>query len=196
MAKTLECVDLELVLRAQDGDEFAAEEIVDRLQKPLTGFLFRTLGPRFSSQFDDIQQDVLAKVFITIERFDVDRGVKFTTWVLTYARNHCIDLLKKRRLPIIDRDMSDELLSVADTRAMRPLRSLELLEIHEHIDAAINSISPRHRDVFVLRESGMKYSEIAKQLGVGENTIKSRLHKARKSLRKKLSYFDLDRTVA
>ena len=186
----------QLVVRAQGGDEVATQELVDRLRQPLNRFLFRRLGTAFAPQFDDIQQDVLTKVFLTLDRFDVERGIKFTTWVYTYARNHCIDLLKRKRLPVVPMESGGEVFAIADRQSISPVRNLEQSELREQIDAAIATISPRHRDVFVLRERGMRYAEIARRLGVGEGTIKSRLRKARISLQRKLARFDRERTVA
>lgn len=180
-------IELDVVVRAQQGDEAACREIIEKLHQPMLGFIYRILGHRYRDQMEDIAQDVFLKVFRAIEHFDVQRGVKFSTWVFTFTRNHCLDLLKKKRLPIFSMTsmLSDEgQRAFEDERSFRPDQAAVGNEIGQRIDDALLSINPDQREVFVMRERrGMEYSDIAARMGVAEGTVKSRLHRARLALR-------------
>lgn len=186
----------EVVVRAQAGDQHASREIIDKLHQPLLGFIYRLLGPAYRSQMEDISQDVFLKVFRALDRFDVSRGVKFSTWVFTFARNHCLDLMKKRRLPVFSLSSKQEegQMSLVDANAQQPIHAAVGGEIGTRIDEALLSINAEQREVFQMRECrGLEYAEIAQRMGVAEGTVKSRLHRARLALRELLA--DLNPTV-
>jgi RNA polymerase sigma-70 factor, ECF subfamily len=185
-------VEHEVVIRAQNGDAEAAREIITKLHQPMLGFIYRILGPRYREQMEDIAQDVFLKVFRAISRFDPGRGVRFSTWVFTFTRNHCLDLLKKKKLPVFS--MTSMLTNdagqrtFADDGVISPEQLAVGGEIGERIDAALNIINPEQREVFEMRERrGMEYHDIARRMGVAEGTVKSRLHRARIALREILA---------
>lgn len=183
-------IEHEVVQRAQAGDQSASREIIDKLHQPLLGFIYRLLGPTHRSQMEDIAQDVFLKVFRALDRFNVSRGVKFSTWVFTFARNHCLDLMKKRRLPVFSLSSTQEegQMSLVDANARQPIRAAIGGEVGTRIDEALLSINPEQREVFEMRErGGMEYREIAERMGVAEGTVKSRLHRARIALRELLA---------
>ena len=91
-------IDNDVVKRAQQGDEAASRIIIESMHRPILATIYRFLGSRYRPELEDIAQDIFMKVFRAIDRFDPERGVKFTTWVYTFVRNHCFDVLKKRRL--------------------------------------------------------------------------------------------------
>mgnify|MGYP001077956723 CR=1 FL=1 len=108
-------------------------------------------------------------------------------------KNNCFDVLKKRRLKTVsidtsgsteEEDSSWELEGGADRRpASEALNS----ELGAKIEAAIQSLSPDHRMVFVLREyEQMDLKSIASVMDVSEGTIKSRLHRAKRALMERL----------
>lgn len=174
---------------AVQGDPDASRRIVEQLQRPILATVHRFVGRRFSEDAEDI----FLKVFRSLDRFDPGRGVKFTTWVFTFVKNHCFDVLKKRRLKTVsidtsgsteEEDSSWELEGGADRRpASEALNS----ELGAKIEAAIQSLSPDHRMVFVLREyEQMDLKSIASVMDVSEGTIKSRLHRAKRALMERL----------
>lgn len=180
-------VEHEVVVRAQKGDEAACREIIEKMHQPMLGFIYRILGPGYREQMEDIAQDIFLKVFRAIERFDVHRGVKFSTWAFTFTRNHCLDLLKKKKLPVFSMTsvLEDEgQRAFEDEGSFRPDQEAVGSEIGHRIDSALLSINPKQREVFDMRERrGMEYSDIAARMGVAEGTVKSRLHRARLALR-------------
>jgi RNA polymerase sigma-70 factor (ECF subfamily) len=179
----------ETILRARDGDEGASREIVEALHRPVLGIIHRFLGPAFRKDVEDIAQDVFLKVFRALDRYDPTRA-KFTTWVYTFVRNHCFDVMKRRRLPTTsvyaDQDGERDR-ELVDDRELGSLRSAANSELGSKIAQALGQLGEDQRMAFILREyEGMDYESIGRITGVSEGTVKSRLHRAKESLRTKL----------
>ena len=179
------------VALAQGGDQDACRTIIEVLHRPVLATIYRFLGPRFHSQVEDIAQDIFLKVFRSIERFDAHRGVKFTTWVYTFVRNHCFDVLKKRRLTTTSLTATTDeegQRDITDAAAPAPATTAENRELGQKIGEALAGLGEDQRMVFVLREyEGLEYAAIADVMGVSEGTVKSRLHRAKQALRNRLS---------
>ena len=193
---TLTYIEPETVILAQQGDADASRSIIEDMHKPILAFAYRMLGPAYREQMEDIAQEVLLRLFRALGRFDPDRGVKFTTWAFTCVRNHCLDVLKKRRLRTVsltagEPGADEGQWALEDHGTIQPERYAQSQEIRARVDEALARISPDQREVFVMREQkGMDYDEIATRTGVVEGTVKSRLHRARLALRGLLA--DLD----
>jgi RNA polymerase sigma-70 factor (ECF subfamily) len=179
-----------IVRAAQRGDDAASRTIVESLQRPVLATVFRFLGPAWRREVEDIAQEVFLKVFRALPNFDASRA-KFTTWVYTFVRNHCYDVLKRRRLPTssLQAVAPDEpQRDVADRRELQPNADLENQELGRRIGEALATLGEDQRMVFVLREyESLDYSEIAAITGVNEGTVKSRLFRAKESLRQQLA---------
>ncbi|MCA8953690.1 MAG: sigma-70 family RNA polymerase sigma factor [Planctomycetes bacterium] len=179
----------ETVLAARRGDQDAARSLVEALHRPVIATIYRFLGPGFKKDVEDIAQDVFLKVFRALDRFDASRA-KFTTWVYTFVRNHCFDVLKRRRVPTTsmhavpdDEAMQD----FTDPRELQPVRDAENEELGRRIGEALQNLGEDQRMVFILREyEGLDYREIADVTGVNEGTVKSRLFRAKEALRQQL----------
>lgn len=180
----------ELVLKARSGDEDANRAIVEGLHRPVIATIFRFLGPGYRREVEDLAQEVFLKVFRAIDKFDPSRA-KFTTWVYTFVRNHCFDVLKKRRLKTtsmhaVGADETDR--DFPDRRELQPTEELENTELGRRIGEALATLGEDQRMVFILREyESLDYREIASITGVNEGTVKSRLFRAKESLRKQLA---------
>lgn len=179
----------DVVARAARGDEDAARRIVESLHRPILGVCHRFLGPRYREQVEDIAQDVFLKVFRALPQFDPERA-RFTTWIYTFVRNHCYDVLKKRRLPTTSIDSGvadDDRIDLPDDRERSPGDRAHVRELGLRIQAALQSLGEDQRMTFVLKEyEGLDFSAIAVATGVSEGTVKSRLFRAKESLRQKL----------
>ena len=182
-------ITADMVLRAQEGDEDANRAIIEGLQRPVIATIYRFLGPAYRRDVEDIAQEVFLKVFRALQRFDASRA-KFTTWVYTFVRNHCFDILKKKKLKTtslsaVEDDGSDR--DFADARELQPTEGAENTELGRRIGEALSTLGEDQRMVFVLREyEQLDYREIAAITGANEGTVKSRLFRAKESLRKQL----------
>lgn len=177
-----------LVLAARQGDDAACRAIVEALHRPIIATIYRFLGTGYRREIEDLAQEVFLKVFRAIDKFDPKRA-KFTTWVWTFVRNHCYDVLKRRRLkttslsPVRDEPARD----FVDRRELQPTQDAENAELGRRIGEALASLGDDQRMVFVLREyEELDYDEIAEITGVNAGTVKSRLFRAKESLRERL----------
>jgi RNA polymerase sigma-70 factor, ECF subfamily len=175
---------------ARAGEAGASRAIVEALQRPVIATIFRFLGPAWRREVEDIAQEVFLKVFRALPQFDATRA-KFTTWVWTFVRNHCYDVLKKRRLPTssIDATTDDSgQRELRDERELLPTVAAENQELGRRIGEALATLGEDQRMVFVLREyEDLPFAEIAAITGVNEGTVKSRLFRAKEALRHQLA---------
>jgi len=177
-----------VVRLAQQGDETACRAVIEALHRPVIATIHRFLGPRYRNEVEDIAQDVFLKVFRALPQFDSARA-RFTTWVWTFVRNHCYDVLKKRRIPTASLTAAEGEAprDPVDLRELRPHRDSENQELGRQIEQALAELGEDQRLAFILREyEGLDYAAIASVTGVGEGTVKSRLARARESLRARL----------
>jgi len=177
-----------LVLAARQGDQAACRAIVEALHRPIIATIYRFLGTGYRREIEDLAQEVFLKVFRSIDKFDPKRA-KFTTWVWTFVRNHCYDVLKRRRVkttslsPVGDQPARD----FEDRRELQPTHGAQNVELGQRIGEALASLGDDQRMVFVLREyEDLDYDEIAEITGVNAGTVKSRLFRAKESLREHL----------
>lgn len=179
-----------VVRAAQNGDQAACRAIVEGLQRPMLATIYRFLGTGWRREVEDIAQEVFLKVFRALPTFDPARA-KFTTWVYTFVRNHCYDVLKRRRLPTssIHATGDDEpARELPDRRGQLPATHVQNQELGRRIGEALSTLGEDQRMVFVLREyEQLDYGEIAAITGVNEGTVKSRLFRAKESLRQQLA---------
>ncbi|GEM_PF-477585 len=191
----MEEISHELVQKAQQGDEQATRQLIEALHRPIHSTIHRFLGNRFANQAEDIAQDIFLKIFRTLHRFDPDRGVKFTTWAFAYVRNHCFDVLKKRRIPTVSLNPGrvgedDDKWELQDPTARKPSENALNSELGTQIELALQKLNEPQRMVFVLREyEQMDLKSIAEIMDSTEGTVKSRLHRARENLKQLLSHY-------
>jgi len=181
-----------LVRRLRDRDERAFRDIVELYQHKVFNLTYRMLGDR--SEAEDLSQEVFITVFKSIDSFRGD--AKFSTWLYRIAANHCKNRIKYlARRHDRDRAEYDEAVSrstaagaVTSPRApLRPDVALEGVERDRQLQQAIAQLDEDHRLLIVLRDiEELSYEEIVAVTGLAEGTVKSRLHRARLALRKKL----------
>jgi RNA polymerase sigma-70 factor (ECF subfamily) len=166
-----------LVLRCQTGDETAFAELIERYGPRLRYFLQKAFGPIDGAE--DAFQDVWFTVFRKVRDL-VDPGA-FHTWLYRIAQNRANGELRKRRLPFLPMEEAEQ---VTDTRDEGPSFSPQ---DGQRIHAALDELALEHREVLVLRFlEDMTYEDIAVVTGCQIGTVKSRLHYAKRALRRVL----------
>lgn len=180
-----------LLRRLRDRDERAFRELLDLHKDRVYNITFRMLGNR--AEAEDVAQEVFISVFKTIDHFREE--AKFSTWLYRVAVNHCKNRIKYlARRHDRDRDELDETsqqangaVSGAPVRAAQPDRALEGAQMERLLQEAIGNLDDDHRIVVVLRDiEDLSIEEICDITGLPDGTVKSRLHRARLALRKKL----------
>ncbi len=181
--------DRELIEAIQAGDPTAYRGLVERYQSRIYALMCGMVRDREEAR--DLTQEVFIKAYNNLDRFRLESS--FYTWIYRIGMNLAIDHLrkfKKRRAEEFDDGIaareSDG--SVGEAyRAGDPGRSLERKQLNEQIMIALQTLSPDHRQVILLREvEGLSYKEIADALDVPEGTVMSRLYYARRKMQQLL----------
>jgi RNA polymerase sigma-70 factor, ECF subfamily len=165
------------------GDPQAFEELVDRYQRRLLNFVYRTIGDR--ERAEDLVQEVFIRVHRHLARFDQTK--KFSTWIYTIASNLAKNELRNRsRNPLVlfqtikkNWEADHRPLQFEDPQN-RPDDLYRKRHLRQLVDWSVAQLPEHHRVVFVLRElEGKTYEEIADITGCNLGTVKSRLNRAR-----------------
>jgi RNA polymerase sigma-70 factor (ECF subfamily) len=175
--------DSQVVQQFLDGDPRSFGELVDRYDKRLLNFVYRTVGDRERAQ--DLVQETFVRVYRHLHRFDQTK--KFSTWIYTIAGNLAKNELRNRsRNPLVlfqtikkNWDADHRPLEWEDTK-LRPDDLFRKRHLKELVENSVAQLPEHHRIVFVLRElEGKTYEEIADITGCNLGTVKSRLNRAR-----------------
>ena len=175
--------DSDVVAAYLAGERRAFETLVDRYQRRLLNFVYRTIGDR--ERAEDLVQEVFIRVHRHLHRFDQSK--KFSTWIYTIASNLAKNELRNRsRNPLVlfqtirkDQDGDQRPLQFEDAHS-RPDDLFRKRHLRELVSWAVAQLPEHHRIVFVLRElEGKTYEEIAEITDCNLGTVKSRLNRAR-----------------
>jgi RNA polymerase sigma-70 factor (ECF subfamily) len=186
-----------LIRRLRERDEKAFREMVDTHGDRIFNLTYRMLGNR--AEAEDLAQEVFITVFKSIDQFRGDS--KFSTWLYRITANHCKNRIKylarRHERTTIELDERTERMAQEDGASdgpmvmprpsPRPDHQLEGAELEQQLQAAIAELDEEHRIVVILRDvEELSYEEICAITELPEGTVKSRLHRARMALRKKL----------
>jgi len=175
--------DSQVVQQFLDGNSRAFGELVNRYDKRLLNFVYRTVGDRERAQ--DLVQETFVRVYRHLHRFDQTK--KFSTWIYTIAGNLAKNELRNRsRNPLVlfqtikkNWEADHRPLEWEDTK-LRPDDLFRKRHLKELVENSVARLPEHHRIVFVLRElEGKTYEEIADITGCNLGTVKSRLNRAR-----------------
>jgi RNA polymerase sigma-70 factor (ECF subfamily) len=136
---------------------------------------------------DDLAQDVFVKVYCHLAKFKFES--EFGTWLYRIAVNHIKDHLRKigRRKEVSLEDVAEGRLAAEDPG---PGREAERLteERRAAVHKALSTLPQKYNVILTLRDvRGLSYEEIADVLKISPGTVDSRLHRARRQLRKKMA---------
>ena len=179
-----------LVKRAKGGEMTAYDELVRLYQERI----FATIYHMTSNHEDanDLAQETFIKAFQALKSFKGDSS--FFTWVYRIAVNKTINFLKQRKnrthLSLNDLDFNAEhdpdLVALISDK--NPRREVNLTELQEKLNAAMQKLSDVHRLVVTLHDvQGLSHEEIGKIMDCNVGTVRSRLFYARQQLQAYLS---------
>lgn len=180
----------ELSLLLQHGDlRSAGEWLVARYARDVIGLCRSMVRERELAE--DLAQDVFAQAFTNLRGYRAEAAPR--TWLLSIARNRCIDHLRRvQREPWDDADESNEPDRFSDDA---PLPA-ELLGRRGDVDAALGELGENERALVVLRFAhGLEYAELATVFGLREGTVRMRLSRALAKMRDRLERRELGETA-
>jgi RNA polymerase sigma-70 factor, ECF subfamily len=165
--------ELTLVLRSQLGDETAFAELLGKYSPRLRFFVAKMLHER-SAQTDDVLQDVWLSVFRALPK--LNDASAFHAWLFRIARDRVSREFRRMRHEFA---LDDEL--VNDVPAEEREEDADLDLVREHLTL----LSPPHREALALRFiEDLSYEEIARVTGSSVGTVRSRIHYAKRALRR------------
>ncbi len=182
--------DEELVDRAQAGDEEAFTELVHRHESRVYTLALKML--RNPADAEDVLQETFISALRGLPQFRGDST--FATWLYRIAYNATLMKLRTSAPAIsldeaIDGDESEMPRELTDW-THDPENALLNQEARGEMQAAVDTLSPALRSVFVLRDvDGLSTEETAAVLQVSAQVVKTRLHRARLILRNRLSEY-------
>lgn len=180
--KTL--TDEQLILQFQKEDKGAFGEIVLRYKDRLVNFLFRFTGNRESAE--DISQETFLKLYKNKDKYT--EIAKFSTWLYTIALNEARSNYRKEKKhsavsinEFYEDSHSDYQIS---SNEYNPEDEANAETEAFYIQKAINSLNEKHREIIILRDiEDLDYEEIAATLNIPLGTVRSRINRARESLK-------------
>lgn len=194
LARLEALTDADLVRRFNAGDESAFAEIVTRHRERLFAVALGVLHNRADA--DEIAQDALVRAYRALAQFRGDSSL--ATWLhriaLNLARNRYWYFFRRRRHASLSFDsaFSDEnqatLADLVASDAAGPERVAQADEFSAIIEQCMERIGPGHRKILALRNAEHRsYQAIGRSLGIKVGTVKSRIARARESLRMQLA---------
>jgi RNA polymerase sigma-70 factor (ECF subfamily) len=184
--------DKNLVIRAKNGDHDAFRGLVERYQRKVYSVAFSMV--RNPDDAMDLSQDAFVKAYRNLKGFQGTSS--FYTWIYRIVVNLGIDHIRKSgRVHKVDYDdkirRKDEGtgdMSILPSRLdADPSKVLMRRELLDKMQAALETLSPNHRTILLLREvEGLSYDEMSEILDVSKGTVMSRLHHARKNMQRAL----------
>ena len=174
-----------LLARAKKGEVAAFESLMTAYENRIYSLALRSTGSEQDAA--DITQEVFLRAWKNLDSFRGDSSL--STWLYRVTSNLCVDFARKKAAEGMPTSIDDEESPAADladpSRMAQPEAAAENSELREELQFALAQLSEEHRRVVLLRDvAGMTYTDIARTLGLEEGTVKSRLARARASLRK------------
>ena len=175
--------DAELIQQTLEGDQRAFSTLVRKYQKPLHALVWRKIGDFHIAE--EITQDIFLNVYKKLQT--LKNPNLFAGWLYVSATRRCHAWLKKKRIPMESLEtMSPEKLEELAYTQYRSEQQEEIVneQQREVVKRLLQKLPESERTVVTLHYLGdMTCEDISKFLGVSPNTIKSRLHRARKRLK-------------
>ena len=179
--------DEKLILRFQEGDINAYNELVKRYKDRLLNFVFRYINN--VEQAEDVVQDTLIKLYTHASYYK--NVAKFSTWIFTIAKNNALTELRKNKRKKTDSLWTDDGKFIDISSKEESLESKVQNEIAiDQLNKFLDEIPENFRIAVVLRDfQELSYEEISKILEIPIGTIKSRINRGRIQLAEKMKHF-------
>jgi RNA polymerase sigma-70 factor (ECF subfamily) len=184
--------EVSLINAAKQGDLDSFNRLVLAYQDLIFGHAFRMMGDVNAA--DDATQDAFIAAFRNIRQY---RGGSFRGWLLRIVTNTCYDELRKRKrhstIPLEpqsnEEESNDEMPWMIDP-GERPEEAIQKQELGNAIQHCLEKLPPEFRVVVILVDvQGFDYQEASFTIQKPVGTVKSRLARARLSLRNCLQGF-------
>ncbi|MBK7266186.1 MAG: RNA polymerase sigma factor [Ignavibacteriales bacterium] len=171
--------DFSLIKAFNEGEETAFNDLVNRHKEKVRNLIYLNLGS--TSSIDDISQEVFLAVYRKLKQFRFQS--QFTTWLYTITINKIRDHIRKQKImSVFSAFSSDDTENVVEPGSFK-----ENFDVNEMVRDAVAKLPRKLKEPLILRDfEGMSYQEISDATGIETGTVKSRIFRARESLKKML----------
>ena len=171
--------DFSLIRAFNEGEETAFNDLVNRHKEKVRNLIYLNLGS--TSSIDDISQEVFLAVYRKLKQFRFQS--QFTTWLYTITINKIRDHIRKQKImSVFSAFSSDDTENIVEPGSFK-----ENFDVNEMVRDAVAKLPRKLKEPLILRDfEGMSYQEISDATGCEIGTIKSRIFRARESLKKML----------
>ena len=173
--------ELRAIAQAKKGDADAFAFLVETYETSVYRLALRMCGNAHDAE--EVAQEAFVAAWKGLPAF---RGEsKFSSWLYQLTTNAAIDFLRREKRHRAAVPMEDEPEpATPDT----PQQAVEESEVRQALQQALDTLTPEHREIFLLRQMRqLSYEEIGHLLGLESGTVKSRLSRAKKQLREILT---------
>ncbi len=169
------------VAQAQQGSDEAFTQLVETYQTHVYNLCYRMLGEAEAAE--DAAQETFLRAYQHLHRYDRKRP--FGTWLLSIAAHYCIDRLRRRKFSMssIEQDEDEGGFVLPDTNSPNPESEAIYGEQRQQMQAFLKRLDSVDRAAIVMRYwHDCSEAEIAESLNLTVSAVKSRLHRARRTL--------------
>lgn len=176
-----------LIIEVKKGDTESFSELVELFKDKVYQVAYRMVGHPQEAQ--DVAGRLL-RAYTNLDKFDMDR--KFSTWLFRIATNVAIDRLRKKKpdFYLEDKVKGTEGLTYESQLAADqelPEDQVVNLEMQEWIQSEINQLPLKYRSAVILKYmEDLSLKEISEILDMPISTVKTRIHRGREALRKRM----------
>ncbi|PYZ91907.1 RNA polymerase sigma factor SigW [Salipaludibacillus keqinensis] len=186
----MDIVVKKIILEVKKGNQEAFSELMDIYKDKVYHIVYRMLGNVHEAQ--DVSQEAFLRAFMNIDSYDTNR--KFSTWLFRIATNLAIDRLRKKKPNF---HLEDQVAGTEDLTYYSQFSSDEELpedqvvqwEMQEWVQEEIMQLPPKYRSAIILKYlEDLSLKEIGEILNLPVATVKTRIHRGREALRKRLRH--------
>ncbi len=187
--------DVQLMLRAKEGDERAFAELVSLYQDRIINIFSNLLADQPGAE--DLAQEVFMRVYRARERYEP--RARFSTWLFRIANNLASNLRRskgrRREVTLAGRDsgplgIRPEEKLLAEKSALMPTRQFDKSEMRAIVRDAMETLNERQKMAVLLHKfEQMSYADIGEAMEMTPAAVKSLLSRARENLRSKLERY-------
>ncbi|MFC2155486.1 RNA polymerase sigma factor [Acidobacteriota bacterium] len=180
--------DNELIRLVKEGNGPAFTEIIRLYQKGIFKVAYGFFRDRDDAM--EIVQETFMRIYEKIDKFD--NHSSFKNWIYRIASNLCIDFYRKFKSKKTQSQDINELDNVQSSDTLAPEEHLDRQNFKENLEESLQTLSKRQKTIFVMKHfNALKYTEISDILNISVGTAKSLHHRAVRSLKGKLAYYEM-----
>jgi RNA polymerase sigma factor (sigma-70 family) len=174
--------DLELVKRAQDGDQSAYSKLLDKYRESVYYTMLKMV--KNSDDAEDLTLEAFGKAFNRIHQYSPNFA--FSTWLFKIASNNSIDFIRKKRIKVTSMDTGytngdgEVIYFDASSNTLDPQETMMQKQKVNAMREVVSKLKPRYKELIEKRYfEELSYEEIADELNLPLGTVKAQLFRAR-----------------